>query len=173
MGKTKVVISGPGIDMLQKSGKDPCAVCLSGAGANSIFSDGCSSWVHMRCSGIYGTLNPDPTFRCKRCTGLARPVDVRQMTRLSGKEEAWGGAILLLPWGLLILRWWLWTHFHNNMPCRMGKIQWLLACPSSPPAHFPSLPEEFTMHAFGVQCSIQAILPWAPTSSQWVSARKM
>ena len=62
-------------------------------------------------------------------------------------NQVWVGVILLLPEGLLTLKWWLWTPFHHNMPCRMGKIQWILACPSSPPAHCPSPPEEeFTMH---------------------------
>ena len=37
MGKTTVLISGPGLDVLQKSGKYPCGVCLMGAGTNSIF----------------------------------------------------------------------------------------------------------------------------------------
>ena len=27
-GQNKVLISGPGLDMLQESGKDPCGVCL-------------------------------------------------------------------------------------------------------------------------------------------------
>ena len=52
MGKTKVLISGLGLNVLQKSGKDPCAMCLKGAGTNSIFCGGCSSWVHKECSGI-------------------------------------------------------------------------------------------------------------------------
>ena len=44
MGKTKVLISGPGLDVLPKSGKDPCSMCLKGVGINSIFCGGCSSW---------------------------------------------------------------------------------------------------------------------------------
>ena len=42
MGKTKFLISGPGIDVLQKFGKDACGVCLKGVGTSSIFY-GCSS----------------------------------------------------------------------------------------------------------------------------------
>ena len=37
MGKTKVLISGPGLDVLQKSDKDLCGVCLKGVGTDSNF----------------------------------------------------------------------------------------------------------------------------------------
>ena len=50
----------------------------------------------------------------------------------SGEGETWGGAILLLPWGQLILRWRLWTRFHHKMPCRMGQIQWAPAHSHNP-----------------------------------------
>ena len=39
MKKTKLMVSGPGLDLLQDSGAFPCAVCSSGVGVNSI---GCS-----------------------------------------------------------------------------------------------------------------------------------
>ena len=83
MGKTKVLISGPGFNLLQKPDKDPCAVCLKDIGTNSIFCGGCSSWVHKKCIGISGPLKPDPSFRYKRCTGQARPVDGRPMTEVT------------------------------------------------------------------------------------------
>ena len=69
--KTKVLISGLGIDMLQKSGKDPSAVCLSGAGTHSNFCGGFSIWVHKTCNGISGTLK-HPTFRGERW--VSRPI---------------------------------------------------------------------------------------------------
>ena len=50
----------------------------------------------------------------------------RWQTNDRGHSRSWevrGGAILLLPWGLLILRWQLWTRYYHNMLCRMGKIQ--------------------------------------------------
>ena len=62
MGKTKVLISGPGLDVLQKSCKDPCAVCLKGVGTNSILHGGCSIWVQEKYSGTSGPLKPDPSF---------------------------------------------------------------------------------------------------------------
>ena len=34
LGKTKVLISGLGLDAFQKYGKDPCGVCLKGVGTN-------------------------------------------------------------------------------------------------------------------------------------------
>ena len=44
----------------------------------------------------------------------------------SGLGEANGGAILLLRWGLLILRWQLWTRYCHKVPCCMGKFNELL-----------------------------------------------
>ena len=40
-GKTKIMICGTGLDLLQSSGKFPCAVCCTGVGSNSIFCNGC------------------------------------------------------------------------------------------------------------------------------------
>ena len=40
------------LDMLKKSGKDPCGVCQTGVGSNAIFCGGCKRWVHKKCSGI-------------------------------------------------------------------------------------------------------------------------
>ena len=45
-GKTKIMIYGTGLDLLQISGKFPCAVCRTGVGSNSIFCKGCKHWVH-------------------------------------------------------------------------------------------------------------------------------
>ena len=40
-GKTKVMICGTGLDLLQSSGEYPCAVCRTGVGNNSIYCNGC------------------------------------------------------------------------------------------------------------------------------------
>ena len=45
-GKTKIMICGTGLDLLQSSGEFPCAVCRTGVGSNSIFCNGCKHWVH-------------------------------------------------------------------------------------------------------------------------------
>ena len=72
-GKTKIMICGTGLDLLQSSGKFPCAVCRTGVGSNSIFCNGCKHWVH-KCSGLK-RLKKDPDYRCTRCQGTARPLD--------------------------------------------------------------------------------------------------
>ena len=64
MGKTKIMVSGMDLDLLKKSGKDPCGVCQKGVGSNAIFCGGCLCWIQKKCSGIKGPLRPDPDFRC-------------------------------------------------------------------------------------------------------------
>ena len=47
MGKTKIMESGINLDVLKKSGKYPCGVCLTGVSStNAILCDGCEHWVH-------------------------------------------------------------------------------------------------------------------------------
>ena len=82
MGKTKIMISGPELNTLKDSGKFPCGVCRKGVGVNSIFCQGCQHWTHKKCSGISGRLIDDPDFRCKRCQGIARPIDARPCTEV-------------------------------------------------------------------------------------------
>ena len=75
-GKTKVLICGTGLDLLQSSGQYPCAVCRTGVGNNSIYCNGCNLWVNKKCSGLQRlTLNPD--YRCAWCMGNALPIDGR------------------------------------------------------------------------------------------------
>ena len=57
-GKTKVMICGTDLDLLQSSG-----VCHTGVGNNSIYCNGCKLWVHKKCSGLQ-PLTPNP-----RCAG--------------------------------------------------------------------------------------------------------
>ena len=47
-GKTKVMICGIGLDLLQSSGEYPCAVCRTGVGNNSIYCNVCKLWVHKQ-----------------------------------------------------------------------------------------------------------------------------
>ena len=75
-GKTKVMICGTGLDLLQSSGEYPCAVCRTGVGNNSIYCNVCKLWVHKKCSGLQ-RLMPNPDYRCARCMGNARPIDGR------------------------------------------------------------------------------------------------
>ena len=76
MKKTKIMFSGVNMDTLIDTGANPCGVCRSGVGKNSIFCPGCKHWVH-KCSGIRGRLVEDEDFQCNRCCGLARPIDGR------------------------------------------------------------------------------------------------
>ena len=75
-GKTKIMICGTGLDLLQSSGEFPCTVCRTGVGSNSIFCKGCKHWMHKKCSGPK-RLTEDPDYRCTRCQGTARPLDGR------------------------------------------------------------------------------------------------
>ena len=74
-GKTKIIICGTGLDLLQSSGEFPCAVCRTGVGSNSIFCNGCKHWVHKKCSRL--KQKKDPDYRCTRCQGTACPLDGR------------------------------------------------------------------------------------------------
>ena len=67
MKKTKFLISGVGLNVLQDSGEFPCAICRSGVGVNSIECSQCKLWVHKKCSGLTGRLVADPEFVCQRC----------------------------------------------------------------------------------------------------------
>ena len=80
--KTKILVSGVGLDKLKPATKFPCAVCLKGVRENSIECSQCKHWVHKRCSGVKGRLVSDPDFVCQRCQGLARPIDGRPVTQV-------------------------------------------------------------------------------------------
>ena len=74
--KTKIMICGTGLDLMQSSGEFPCAVCRTGVGSYSIFCNGCKHWVHKKCSGLK-RFTKDPDYRCTRCRETARPFDDR------------------------------------------------------------------------------------------------
>ena len=62
-GKTKVLICGTGLDLLQSSGECPGAVCRTGVDNNSIYCNDCKLWMHKKCSGLQ-QLTPNPDYRC-------------------------------------------------------------------------------------------------------------
>ena len=76
-GKTKVMICGTCLDLLQSSGEYPCVVCRTGVGHTSIHCNACTLWVHKKCSRLQ-RLAPNPDYRCARCMGNALPIDGRQ-----------------------------------------------------------------------------------------------
>ena len=84
--KTKVMICGTGLDLLQSSGEYPCAVCRTGVGNNSIYCNGCKLWVHKKCSGLQ-RLTPNPDFRCALCMGNARPIDGRPQSEVQVRPD--------------------------------------------------------------------------------------
>ena len=77
MGKTKIMISGKNLHSIRDSGKHPCGVCRKSVGSNSILCCGCQLWIHKKCSGTKRKLTADPSYKCKRCMGLCRPIDGR------------------------------------------------------------------------------------------------
>ena len=87
MTKTKLMISGPELNLLRDSGKYPCAFCRKWVGRNAIYCTGCAHWVHKRCSGIKGTLANMTDFQCRRCKGIARPIDGRPTTSIVVEES--------------------------------------------------------------------------------------
>ena len=87
MGKTKVMISGPNLDLLKDTGRHPCGVCRKCAGANSILCSACSHWVHHGCSDVKGRLVEDPNFKCRRCLGKARPIDARSAVKFKSGDH--------------------------------------------------------------------------------------
>ena len=71
--KTKIMICGMGLDLLQSSGEFPCAVCRTGVGSNSIFCNSCKHWVHMKCSGLKH-LTKKPSLQMYMVPGNCMPL---------------------------------------------------------------------------------------------------
>ena len=76
VGKTKIMICGTGLDLLQSSGKFSSAICCISVGSNSIKCYGCKHWVLKKCSGLK-RVKEDLNYRCFRCQGNAQPIDRR------------------------------------------------------------------------------------------------
>ena len=88
MGRAKIMGSGVSLDVLKKSGKCPCGVCLAGVGGTgAIQCDGCECWVHGGCSGIGGRLLRGGGFACARCLGAAGAVDGRHFLEVEVGNE--------------------------------------------------------------------------------------
>ena len=62
-GKTKVMICGTGLDLLQSSGEYPCTLCHTRVGNNSIYCNGWKLWVYKK---WLQRLAPNPDYRCAR-----------------------------------------------------------------------------------------------------------
>ena len=79
-GKTKFMICGTGLDLLQRSGEYLCAVSRTGEGNNSIYCNGGKLWVHKKCSRLQ-RLTPNSYYRCAQCMGNTRPIDGRPQNK--------------------------------------------------------------------------------------------
>lgn len=75
MGKTNIMVSGMNLDLLKKSGKDPCGVCQTEVGNDAIFCCDCLCLKHKKHIGIKGPSRTVPDFKCARCLGTARSID--------------------------------------------------------------------------------------------------
>ena len=130
-GKTKIMIYGTRLDLLQSSGKFSCAVCHTGVGSKSIFCNGCKHWVHKKCSGLKH-LKKDPDYRCTRCQGTARPLDGRPQKEVQvGPDKLEVVAFFLLLRRHALSSRWLWTFNHNTCENRLEKVKDLLPVLSS------------------------------------------
>ena len=74
------MISGVGLEVLDKSGKYPCAESCKNVGSRAIICSTCKPWVHKTCSGIKTALKEDPGYVCPRCQGIVPPIDGRPIT---------------------------------------------------------------------------------------------
>ena len=71
-GKTKIMICGTGLNLLQSSDEFPCTVCRTGAGSNSIFCNGCKHLVHKKCSGLKHLKQEFRGRRHRTCWGKSQ-----------------------------------------------------------------------------------------------------
>ena len=66
VGKTKGMGDLPSVTRI--ADVDPCGVCGTRVGRNSIMCNNCRKWVHGRCTGIRGSLSPyESSFQCSTC----------------------------------------------------------------------------------------------------------
>jgi len=83
MKNTKLIVTGPGLDVLSDSGAFPSAVCRDGVGSsNAIKCSQCKLLVHKSCSSIQGRIVANPNYVCPRCRGQSRPNDGRPVTQV-------------------------------------------------------------------------------------------
>ena len=135
-GKTKIMICGMGLDLLQSSGEFPCAVCRTGVGSNSIFCNGCKHWVHKKCSGLK-RLKKDPDYKCTRCQGTACSLDGRPQKEVQvGPDKLEVVASFCYLGDMLSAAGWLWTFNHNTCENRLEEVQGSATSPLFTPPLF-------------------------------------
>ena len=119
-GKTKIMICGIGLDLLQRSGEFPCAACRTGVGSNksaTAASTGCtrnavgsSAW--QRTIQMYTVPG--------NCTPLGRQTTERNPSRT---WQAGGGSFLWLPRRHALSSRWLtaWKKFKELLPVLISR----------------------------------------------------
>ena len=131
--KTRIMICGKGLDLLQSSGEFLCAVCHTGVGSNSIFCNGGKYWVHKKCRGRKH-LTKDPDYRMYTVPGNCMPLGRLGCQTTEGSpsqtRQARGGSFLLLPRRHALSSPWLWT-FN-----RLEEVQGATTCSHFPPLFF-------------------------------------
>ena len=88
VAKTKVLISGRGLNTIKELGNYSCGVCPIGIGVNSIYCSNCKHWIHKRCSKVSGPIKFNANFKCQRCQGLAPAIDKRDMLNVVVDDES-------------------------------------------------------------------------------------
>ena len=112
-------------------GKNKCRAL--GVGTH-FFCGGCSRWIHKKCSGISGTLKPQVSFICKRCTGLVMSVDGIPKTEITVGSLRWYHSSAYPQVSVV--------NSHPPQDAVSHGTNSMSSCPSWPPNHFPSPPEE-------------------------------
>ena len=87
-GKTKIMICGTGLTLLQSSGEFPCAVFRTVVGRNSIFCKGCKHWVHKKSSGLK-RVTEDPDYSCTRCREKNAPKTAYHREKSKSGLTSW------------------------------------------------------------------------------------
>ena len=128
-GKTKIMICGTGLDLLQSSGEFLCAVCRTGVDSNNIFCNCCKHWVHKKCSGLKG-LTKDPDYRCTGCQGTACPLDGRPKREVQVKPDKLEVVASFCYLGEMLSSA-RWTFNHNMCENHLEEVQELLPVLSS------------------------------------------
>ena len=127
-GKTKIMLCGLRMDLLQSSGEFPCAVCCTGVGSNSMFCNGCKQWMHKKWSGLKRStkklFDKRPWLPMYKVPGNCTPLGWQTTEGSPGRTwHAGGGSFLLLPRRHALSSRCLWTFNHNTCENRLEEVQ--------------------------------------------------
>ena len=119
-GKTKIMICGTGLDLLQSSGKFPCAVRHTGVGSNSKWLQALGA-QEMQWDWA---LENRPWLQMYMVPGNCTPFGWQTIEGIPGWTwQAWGGNFLLLLRRHALSSRWLWTFNHDSCENRLEEVQ--------------------------------------------------